>query len=118
MRIFLCDDSRSFSAAVGFWLEEADDLDLVGVAHDRDAALAALPGARADVVLLDTMVVGHEHLGVDDVRAAADAGAKVVVYSGHDPAAARQFVRGEPDGFLAKGDEPDHLIDALRALVD
>jgi DNA-binding NarL/FixJ family response regulator len=115
MRIFLCDDSRSFCAAVGFWLEEADDLQLVGVAHDRVAALAMLPQTRADVVLLDTMVVGDEALAVGDVRAAAP-GAKVVVYSGHAPDAARQFVQGEPDAYLVKGDEPDHLIDALRAL--
>jgi DNA-binding NarL/FixJ family response regulator len=115
MRIFLCDDSQSFCAVVGFWLEEADDLQLVGVANDRAAALAALPDARADVVLLDTMVVGEQQLAVDDVRAAAP-GAKVVVYSGHAPNAARQFVKGEPDAYLVKGDEPEHLIDALRAL--
>jgi DNA-binding NarL/FixJ family response regulator len=115
MRIFLCDDSRSFCAAVGFWLEEADDLQLVGVADDRATALEMLPEARADVVLLDTMVVGEQELAVDDVRAAAQ-GAKVVVYSGHAPVAARQFVTGEPDAYLVKGDDPDHLIDALRAL--
>jgi DNA-binding NarL/FixJ family response regulator len=98
MRIFLCDDSRSFCAAVGFWLEEAEDLQLVGVANDRATALEMLPEARAD-----------------DVRAAAQ-GARVVVYSGHAPAAARHFVTGDPDAYLVKGDDPDHLIDALRAL--
>ena len=30
----------------------------------------------------------------------------------------RQFVRGEPDLYLRKGDEPEHLIDALRELGD
>ena len=115
MRIFLCDDSHSFAAAVGFWLEEADDLDLVGIAHDRAGALAGLPAAQADVVLLDTMGGGGHGLAVDDVRAASG-GAKVVVYSGHEPGAARQFVSGEPARFLHKGDEPDHLIDALRSL--
>jgi DNA-binding NarL/FixJ family response regulator len=115
MRIFLCDDSRSFAAAVGFWLEEADDIELVGFAHDRGDALAALPDADVDVVLLDTMVVGDEELAVDDVRAAAP-DAKVVVYSGHEPVAARRFVSGEPDMFLLKGDTPEHLIEALREL--
>jgi DNA-binding NarL/FixJ family response regulator len=115
MRIFLCDDSHSFAIAVGFWLEEPDDLDLVGVAHDRAEALAAHPAPNPDVVLLDTMGAGERALTIDEVRAASD-GAKVVVYSGHAPGAARQFVTGEPDGFLLKGDEPDHLIDALRAL--
>jgi DNA-binding NarL/FixJ family response regulator len=117
MRIFLCDDSQSFGAVVGFWLEEADDLDLVGVAHDRAEAMAALRDARADVVLLDTMAAGDDELAVDHVRELAP-GAKVVVYSGHEPQAARQFVRGEPDLYLCKGDDPEHLIDALRELRD
>jgi len=38
------------------------------------------------------------------------------VYSGHEPHAAQQFVAGEPDLYLRKGDEPEHLIDALRGL--
>ena len=101
MRIFLCDDSHSFGAVVGFWLEEADDLDLVGVAHDRAEAMAA----------------GDDELAVDHVRQVAP-GAKVVGYSGHEPHAAKQFVRGEPDLYLRKGDEPEHLIDALRELGD
>jgi DNA-binding NarL/FixJ family response regulator len=115
MRIFLCDDSQSFAAAVGYWLEEADDLELVGIAHDRDSALDALPGVHPDVVLLDTMNAGDAPLSVDDVRTASG-GARVVVYSGHEPVAARQFVAGDPDLFLRKGDEPDHIIDALREL--
>jgi DNA-binding NarL/FixJ family response regulator len=115
MRIFLCDDSHSFAAAVGFWLEEADDLDLVGVAYDRSAAMQALPDLQPDVVLLDTMAGGDEALAVDDVREASG-GAKVVVYSGHQPHAAKQFVQGDPDLYLPKGDEPDHLIDAIRGL--
>ena len=115
MRIFLCDDSPSFAAAVGFWLEEADDLQLVGIAYDRAQAMASLADAQPDVVLLDTMAAGDDELAVDDVRDASS-GAKVVVYSGHEPHAARHFVRGEPDLFLPKGDEPDHLIDALRRL--
>lgn len=116
MRIFLCDDSRSFGVVVGFWLEDAEDLELVGVAHDRAEAIAALGEAGPDVVLLDTMA-GGEELSVDLVRELAP-GAKVVVYSGHEPHAARQFVRGTPDAYVRKGDDPEHLIDALRGLGD
>jgi DNA-binding NarL/FixJ family response regulator len=114
MRIFLCDDSHSLAAVVGFWLEEVDDLELVGVAHDRGAALEKLPGARPDVVLLDTMDPADQ-LDVEDVREASG-GAKVVVYSGHEPQAARHFVHGEPDLFVTKDSDPEHLVDALRGL--
>jgi DNA-binding NarL/FixJ family response regulator len=115
MRIFLCDDSQPFCRVVELWLEEAPDLELVGVANDRAQALERLPDARADVVLLDTMASGDEPLRVDEVRAAAP-GASVVVYSGHEPEAARRFVDGEPDAYLTKGADPQHLIDAIRAL--
>ena len=81
---------------------------LVGKAHDRAAAMEGLPTANADVVLLDTMAAGDTDLTVDDVREASG-GAKVVVYSGHEPEAARQFVSGEADLYLRKGDEPEHL---------
>jgi DNA-binding NarL/FixJ family response regulator len=73
-----------------------------------------LPELQPDVVLLDTMAA-NDALGIDEVRAAAG-GARVMFYSGHEPHAAQQFVAGEPDAWLRKGDEPDHLIDALRAL--
>jgi DNA-binding NarL/FixJ family response regulator len=63
------------------------------------------------------MAAGDDELTVDHVRQVAP-GAKVVVYSGHEPHAAQQFVRGEPDLYLRKGDEPEHLIDALRELRD
>src|SRR3954453_756145 len=115
MRVFLCDDSHSFGAVVGFWLEEAHDLDLVGVAHHRAEAMSALRDARAGVVLLDTMATGDDELAVDHVREQAP-GAKVVLYSGHEPHAARQFVRGAPPLPPPKGDGPEHLLAALRAL--
>ena len=115
MRIFLCDDSHAFAAAVGFWLEDADDMEIVGVAHDRASAMAALRDLEPDVVLLDTMAAADAELSVDHVRDASG-GAKVVVYTGHEPHAAKRFVAGEPDLYLPKGDEPEHLIDALRAL--
>jgi DNA-binding NarL/FixJ family response regulator len=114
MRVFVCDDSESFCLVVGFWLEEADDIDLVGSATNRTEALQGLSQATPDVVLLDTMGA-DDGLGVDEVRAAAG-DARIVVYSGHDAEAARQFVVGEPDAYVRKGDEPGHLIDALRAL--
>ena len=77
--------------------------------------MESLPGLQPDVVLLDTMAAGDDDLAVDDVREASG-GAKVVVYSGHQPHAAKQFVQGDPDMYLPKGDEPDHLIDAIRSL--
>ena len=115
MRIFLCDDSHAFAAAVGFWLEEADDLQLVGVAHDRAEAMASLARRETDVVLLDTMVSGE-----DELASTTSARRRRARRSSSTAATSRMprasSCSGEPDLYLPKGDEPEHLIDALRGL--
>src|SRR4029079_8892177 len=55
IRVFHCDDSEAFTRLVSFWLAEHDDIEYAGAAHSADAALRALPDARADVILLDTL---------------------------------------------------------------
>ena len=84
--------------------------------QSRTARALAFDAPRISHII-DTMAAGDDELAVDHVRQVAP-GAKVVVYSGHEPHAAKQFVRGEPDLYLRKGDEPEHLIDALRELGD
>jgi DNA-binding NarL/FixJ family response regulator len=116
IRVFLCDDSQPFSAIVRYWLDDHDDIELVGVAHDRTTALERLPGARPDVVLVDTMSPTENPLPLDAVRDAAPA-ATVVVYTGHSAEAARTFVNGRPDAFLTKREDADHLVDLLRAIA-
>ncbi len=116
IRVFHCDDSRAFTDLVGFWLEEHPDLDHVGAAHDRAGALARLPGAAPDVVLLDTLLPGERGLGVQDVRAAAP-GARVVVYSGYARAAAERLGMTGADAYVLKDDDERGLVAAIRTLV-
>ena len=67
-------------------------------------------------ILLDTMATGDDELAVDHVREQAPGreGRRATAVTSRMPA--QQFVRGEPDLYLRKGDEPEHLIDALRDL--
>jgi len=116
IRIFHCDDSRAFTDLVGFWLEEHPDLAHVGSAHDRGAALARLPEAAPDVVLLDTLIPGERDLEVEEVRAAAP-GARVIVYSGFSRATAERLGASGADAYVLKEDDERALVAAIRALV-
>lgn len=78
IRVFHCDDSEAFTRLVSFWLAEHDDIEYAGAAHSADAALAALPDARPDVILLDTMGKPGDDWLLRAVREAAP-GAKVIV---------------------------------------
>ena len=82
IRVFHCDDSEAFTRLVSFWLSEHDDIEYAGQAHTAEAALAALPEARADVILLDTLGRPGDDALLLAVREVAPQ-AKVIVYSGY-----------------------------------
>jgi DNA-binding NarL/FixJ family response regulator len=116
IRVFHCDDSEAFTRLVAFWLAEHDDMEHVGEAHTADAALAALPTARPDVVLLDTLGKPGDDTLLLAIRDVAPA-AKVIVYSGYVRLMQDGALGHEADGYLEKGDEEGPLLDAIRAVV-
>jgi len=82
VRVFHCDDSESFRVLVREMLREfGGDVEVVGDAATIDGALAALPQADADVVLIDLIDEHDEDQLVSRLRDAAPE-ARFVVYSG------------------------------------
>jgi DNA-binding NarL/FixJ family response regulator len=116
IRVFHCDDSEAFTRLVAFWLAEHDDVEHVGQAHTADAALAALPAARPDVVLLDTLGKPGDDSLLQAIRAAVP-GVKVIVYSGYVRLMHEGALGQSADGYLEKGDDEGPLLDAIRAVV-
>ena len=116
IRVFHCDDSEAFTRLVSFWLAEHDDIEYAGAAHTADAALASLPDADADVVLLDTLCKPGDNSLLLAVRDAAP-DAKVIVYSGYVRLMQEGALGHEADAYLEKGDDDGPLIDAIRAVI-
>ena len=114
--VFHCDDSEAFTRLVAFWLAEHDDVEHVGEAHTAEAALAALPAARPDVVLLDTLGRPGDDTLLLAIREAAP-GARVIVYSRYVRLMQEGALGHEADAYLEKADEEGPLIDAIRAVV-
>lgn len=116
IRVFHCDDSEAFTRLVSFWLSEHDDIEYAGQAHSAEAALAALPEAQADVILLDTLGRPGDDTLLRAVRAVAPQ-AKVIVYSGYVRLLQEGALGREADAYLEKGDDEGPLLDAIRAVV-
>jgi DNA-binding NarL/FixJ family response regulator len=116
IRVFHCDDSEAFTRLVAFWLAEHDDMEHVGEAHTAEAALAALPAARPDVVLLDTLGKPGDDTLLQAIRAISP-GVKVIVYSGYVRLMQDGALGASADGYLEKGDDEVPLLDAIRAVV-
>jgi DNA-binding NarL/FixJ family response regulator len=116
IRVFHCDDSEAFTRLVAFWLAEHPDLEHVGAAHTSAEALAALPDARPDVVLLDTMgVPGDDSLLLRIRRAVPDAA--VIVYSGYVRLMEDGELGSAADAYLPKSDEEGELVATIRRVA-
>jgi DNA-binding NarL/FixJ family response regulator len=116
IRVFHCDDSEAFTRLVAFWLAEHDDIEHVGDAHTAQDALAALPDARPDVVLLDTLGKPGDDTLLLAIREVAPK-AKVIVYSGYVRLMQEGALGQAADGYLEKGDDEGPLLEAIRSVV-
>src|SRR5690348_14437334 len=116
IRVFHCDDSEAFTRLVAFWLAEHEDIEHAGAAHSAQGALAALPQAEPDVVLLDTLGKPGDDSLLKAIRQAVPA-AKVIVYSGYVRLMQDGALGRGADAYLEKGDDEGPLIAAIRAAV-
>jgi DNA-binding NarL/FixJ family response regulator len=81
VRLYLCDDSASIRLLVREMVTEDGSIEVVGEAATVEEALAGLPSAAPDVILLDLLEHGSEDDLVARLRAVAPA-SRFVVYSG------------------------------------
>jgi DNA-binding NarL/FixJ family response regulator len=81
VRVFHCDDSDAYRRLLELSLGSNDEIDLVGGAGDRAAALQGIQRTQPDVVLLDAIAPDFGTDLVGDILQVAP-GARVVVLSG------------------------------------
>jgi DNA-binding NarL/FixJ family response regulator len=75
-------------------------VEVVGEAADPDSAVSGAVDLQPDVVLLDLLDPEHAERLVAELRAAAPS-ARIVVYSGYPPEAAR-IAHGGADAYVEK----------------
>ena len=115
MRIFVVDDDEDVRLVVRTWLETATDHVVVGDAAGIDAAVLQLPEIRPDVIVTDLVMGAGDGAGrlIARLRDAAPE-ARLVVYSGHDPAGGR--TPPGVDRYVVKGTSLDALTEVLSTL--
>lgn len=80
-RVFHCDDSAAFRLLVREMLQDLGGVELVGEAATLEEALARLPAARPEVVLVDLLDPARGEEPLRMLRAAAP-GARLLLYTG------------------------------------
>jgi DNA-binding NarL/FixJ family response regulator len=116
MRVLLADDHQPFRTSLRTLLSSVEGVDVVSEVGDGDAAVAVAASCLIDVVVLDLHLPGIG--GADAIRRIGALGAPpaVIVLSMDDRPETRALAhRAGAFGFVAKGSDPEILVDLLHA---
>ena len=118
IRLAVVDDHPAIASAIAAAAAERDDIDLVGRATTRDAAIALIEEVRPDVVLCDIWL-GGEPSGLDLLRRLAPGGSpRILMLSGFEQASfLRAAFEGGAAGYLSKASELDAILEAVVAVA-
>lgn len=117
-RVFLVDDHPLVREWLASMIAHEADLEICGQAEDASAALAAVPLARPDVVVVDlTLPPGSGLELIKDLRARLPA-LRLLVLTTHDEAEiAERAFRAGAHGYAVKRESGSRIVEAIRAVL-
>ncbi len=115
MRVLLADDEPKVRSALRLALEQMKWVETVDECCDAQSLSDCLRATSPDLLLLDWELPGlHPGPSVSEIRK-RNRWMKVVVLSGHYQSSKTALASGA-DAFVSKGEPPERLFAALRAL--
>jgi DNA-binding NarL/FixJ family response regulator len=116
IRVLVADDEPLITAGVRTVLESAPGIEVVAVADDGRAAVAAVLRHRVDVLLIDiNMPVLDGLAAAEELRGSAPDVRVVVLTAFGEEANVLRALQSGAAGFVLKNCTPDELIRAVRA---
>jgi len=115
MDILLADDHIDVRRALICLLENECDLQLASEANNADELLRLLAATCPDLVLLDWELPGIEGCDLLAQMRELCPGVKVIALSAY-PEACEEAACAGVEGFVSKGDPPEHLLAMVRSL--
>ena len=116
IRVALVDDQQLIRAGFRMVVDSQEDMEVVAEAGDGDAALRALDGANADVVLMDVRMPGTD--GIAACAALTEASdVRVIILTTFDlDEYVVAAIKAGASGFLLKDAPPEDLLHAIRSV--
>ena len=113
--MLLCEDSLGFRMLASAWLEDADDMELVGVAETGAEAVALAAELQPQVVLLDHLLPDADSSTLANrLRAVAPQVAIALVSGMPTELLAEEARRAEVEAFCSKASEPSGFLTIVR----
>jgi DNA-binding NarL/FixJ family response regulator len=117
-RVFIVDDHPLVREWLASLVAREADLVICGQAEDAATALASVPLARPDLIVVDLSLNRSSGMElIKDLRAQAST-AQILVLSMHEEAnIAERALRAGARGYILKGETASQVIDAIRAVL-
>jgi DNA-binding NarL/FixJ family response regulator len=115
----IADDHPAILDAVSSYLEDVEDVEIVGRARDGDEALQLIEEHAPDVAVVDVRMPGMS--SIDIARKLAGAGSKtaVILYTGHaDRSLLLEALDAGARGFFVKEAPLDDLARTIRTICE
>jgi DNA-binding NarL/FixJ family response regulator len=116
VKVLLADDDPHVRSALRLLLENEPGVAIVGEWTASDGLIDEVVRTQASVVLLDWGLPGLALIGVERLQHACP-GCRLLALSGR-PEQRDDALRAGVAGFVCKGDAPESLLAAVRALCE
>lgn len=110
----IVDDDVALASALQDTLASFGDLEIVGVRHDADSAVAAAAVHRPDVVLMDVKMPGGGVAATKRILAQQPRVAVVALSAHEDHATAADMLDAGATAYIVKGMPEIEIVDAIR----
>jgi DNA-binding NarL/FixJ family response regulator len=118
-KVLVVDDYAFMRVAINAILTTDSSLEVVGEARDGQEALERCRELRPDLVLMDVSMPKVDGLEATRYIKAHSPETSVLILTAHaDHSLLMDAVKAGAAGYVLKGDHPDHVLDAVRAVLD
>jgi DNA-binding NarL/FixJ family response regulator len=118
-RLLVVDDHAFMRVAINAILTRDSSLEVVGEAKDGQEAIERCRELHPDLILMDISMPRVNGLEATRTIKAQSPETSVLILTAHaDQSLLMDAVKAGAAGYVLKGENPDHVLDAVRAVLD